>query len=66
MRDFTLFIPEFIAISGAIAILAAELIWPKIRKDYLAYATAAGALGWLIAAIPYIGDTAGDFEGVLL
>ena len=66
MRDFTLFIPEYIAVASAVGILAAELIWPKIRKDYLAYATAAGALAWLISAIPYIGDTAGDFEGLLL
>ena len=65
MRDFTLFIPEYIAVAAAVGILAAELIWPRIRKDYLAYATAAGALGWLIAAIPYIGHTAGNFEGLL-
>ncbi len=65
MRDFTLFIPEYIAVGAAFAILAAELIWPKVRKDYLAWATAAGALGWLIAAIPYIGHSAGDFEGLL-
>ena len=65
MRDFTLFIPEYIAVASAVAILAVELIWPKIRKDYLAYATAGGALAWLIAAIPYIGDTAADFENVL-
>ncbi len=66
MRDFTLFIPEYIAVASAVLILGAELVWPNIRKEYLSYATAAGALAWLIAAIPYIGDSPGDFEGLLL
>ncbi len=65
MRDYTLFIPEYIAVGSAIAILAAELIWPRIRKDLLAYATAVGAVAWLIAALPYIGHTPGDFQGLL-
>ena len=36
MHDFTLFIPEYIAVSLALIILTIELIWPKIRKDLLA------------------------------
>ena len=65
MRDYTLFIPEYIAVGSAAAILTAELIWPRIRKDLLAYATALGAAAWLIAALFYIGHTPGDFQGLL-
>ena len=44
MRDYTLFIPEFIAAGGAIVVIGLELWWPNIRKDLLAYLTAAFAL----------------------
>ena len=36
MRDYTLFIPEYIAAGLAVAILTVELVKPNIRKDYLA------------------------------
>lgn len=65
MRDFTLFIPEYIALGSAAGVLALELAVPRLRKDALAWATAAGALAWLIAAIPFIGDSPADFEGLL-
>ncbi|MGI8925502.1 MAG: NADH-quinone oxidoreductase subunit N [Tepidiformaceae bacterium] len=64
-RDYTLFIPEFIAAGGAIAVIGAELVYPRIRKDYLAYLTAVIALAWGIAALFYIGHTPGDFQGVI-
>lgn len=65
MRDFTLFIPEYIAAGSAAGVLALELALPRLRRDALAWATAAGALAWLIAALFYVGDAPGDFEGLL-
>ena len=46
MRDYTIFIPEYIAAAMAVAIIGIELFAPKFRKDWLAYVTAAGAAAW--------------------
>lgn len=40
MRDYTIFIPEYIAAGSAVGIIGIELFWPKFRKDWLAYITA--------------------------
>ena len=45
-RDYTIFIPEFIACGVAVFVIFVELMWPKIQREYLAYLTAAGALAW--------------------
>jgi len=65
MPDFTLFIPEYIAVSLALLILTTELIWPKVRKDLLAYMTGVAAIAYGVAAIPYIHHAPSTFEGVL-
>lgn len=65
MRDYTMFIPEYIAAGAAILIIAIELWWPNVRKDVLAYATAAGAVAWAIAACFYIGKTPGNFQNLV-
>ena len=65
MHDFTLFIPEYIAVSLALIILTTELIWPKIRKDLLAYMTGIAAIAYGVAAVPYLNHTPAIFEGVL-
>lgn len=65
MRDYSLFIPEYIAAGAAILIIAVELWWPQIRKDYLAYLAAAGAAAWGIAALFYIGDQPGNFQDLI-
>jgi len=65
MRDYTLFIPEYIAAGSAAGIIAAELFWPNIRKDLLAYLTALAALAWGVASLFYLGDTTGNFQGLI-
>jgi len=62
MRDYSLFIPEYIAAGAAILIIAVELWWPQIRKDYLAYLTAAAAVAWGVAALFSIGNDPGNFQ----
>ena len=65
MRDYTIFIPEFGAAGGAILIVALELVWPRIRREILAYLTAAVAIGWIGAACAYIGMDPNNFQGVV-
>ncbi|MCA9821409.1 MAG: NADH-quinone oxidoreductase subunit N [Dehalococcoidia bacterium] len=65
MRDYTLFIPEYIAAGGAVAVIAVELIWPRVRKDILAYATAIIALAWGVAALFWIGKDPLSFQGLI-
>lgn len=65
MRDYTLFIPEYIAAGGAVAILTTELIWPRVRKDLLAYGTALVALAWGISALFWIGKGPLTFQGLI-
>ncbi len=66
MRDYSLFVPEYIAAGAAIAIVAIELIWPRLRKDVLAYLTAAVSLGWLASSLAYLGREPKEFMGVLV
>ena len=65
MRDYTLFIPEYIAAGWAVLVIAIELFWPKVRKDYLAYVTAAGAIAWGVSALFFIGDEPKSFQGLI-
>lgn len=64
-RDYSLFIPEYIAAGGAIGIIALELVWPRLRKDLVAYLTAAVALAWAIAALFYIDKDPETFQGIV-
>lgn len=66
MRDYTIFIPEFIAAGGAVLIIALELFAPKVRRELLAYLTCAVAIAWGVAALFYIGKDPNDFQGVIV
>jgi NADH-quinone oxidoreductase subunit N len=65
MRDYTTFIPEYVAAGGAILVIAVELIWPNMRKDLLAYMTAFVAAGWAIASAAFIGMEPRSFQGLI-
>ncbi len=65
MRDYTIFIPEFIAGGAAILIIAMELIWPRMRREILGYATAAAAIAWVVAACFFIGKDDNNFQGII-
>jgi NADH-quinone oxidoreductase subunit N len=64
-RDYTIFIPEYISAGAALAIIGVELFWPRIRKDLLAYLTAAAALGWFVASLFFIGKSPVTFQGLI-
>lgn len=64
-RDYTIFIPEFIACGVAIAVLALELFWPRVQRELLAYLTAAGAVAWGVSALFYIGNDPVSFQGLI-
>lgn len=66
MRDYSLFVPEYIAAAAAIGIIAIELLWPRLRKDVLAYLTAAIAIGWMGASLAYLGREPKAFMDVLV
>lgn len=65
MRDYTIFIPEYIAAAMAVAIIGIELFAPKFRKDWLAYVTAAGAAAWFVAGLFFIGKDPQSFQGLI-
>ncbi|MEO8541824.1 MAG: NADH-quinone oxidoreductase subunit N [bacterium] len=65
MRDYTIFIPEYIAAGAAVGIIGIELFWPNFRKDWLAYLTAAAAVGWFIAGLFFIGKDPNSFQGLI-
>lgn len=65
MRDYSIFIPEFIAAGSALAIIAADLVWPRMRKDIPAYLCAAAAIAWAIASLFFIGKTPNSFQGLI-
>lgn len=65
MRDYSLFIPEFIAGGLAAAIIAAELFWPSIRRETLAYLTALAAVAWGVASLFYAGNDPESFQGLI-
>ena len=65
MRDYTIFIPEFIAAGAAILIIALELVFPKIKRELLGYLTAAAGIGWAVAAAFYIGKSDNSYLGII-
>jgi proton-translocating NADH-quinone oxidoreductase chain N len=65
MRDYTIFIPELIAAGGAVAVIALELAFPRLRREVVAYATALFALAWLGASLAYINMAPNNFAGLI-
>ncbi|HNM77331.1 MAG TPA: NADH-quinone oxidoreductase subunit N, partial [Tepidiformaceae bacterium] len=65
MRDYTIFIPEYIAAGSAVGIIGLELFMPKLRKDGLAYLTALAAVAWFVAGLFFIGKDANSFQGLI-
>ena len=65
MRDYSLFIPEYIAVGSAILIIALEIGMPRIRRDFLAYLTALAAVASGGAALFYIDQDPETFQGLL-
>lgn len=65
MRDYTIFIPEYIAAGAAIGIIGVELFWPNFRKASLAYLTALAAVAWFVAGLFFIGKDANSFQGLI-
>ncbi len=65
MRDYTIFIPELIAGGAAILIVALELTFPRLRRDALAYLTAAASIAWIVASCFYIGKDVNSYQGVI-
>jgi NADH-quinone oxidoreductase subunit N len=63
--DYTIFIPEFIAGGGAVLVITLELVWPRLRRELLAYLTAAIAIGWIAASCAYIGMDENNFLGLI-
>ncbi|MFN0094524.1 MAG: NADH-quinone oxidoreductase subunit N [Dehalococcoidia bacterium] len=64
-RDYTIFIPEFVAAGFAVLIVAIELIWPKASKTGLAYLTALGAVAWAVATAFYLDKDPVLFQNVI-
>lgn len=62
MRDYTLFIPEYIAAGAALVVIALELFAPRLRKDALAYLTALGAVAWFAAGLVYLDRDPESFQ----
>ncbi len=65
MRDYTMFIPEYIAAGSALLVLAVELARPGIGKDKIAYLTFLGAVVWGVSGLFYLGNTPGNFMDIL-
>lgn len=65
MRDYSLFIPEYIAGGAAVLVIGLELFMPKLRKDALAYLTALAAVAWFGAGLFYIGQDPESFQGLI-
>ncbi|MGE3074847.1 MAG: NADH-quinone oxidoreductase subunit N [Dehalococcoidia bacterium] len=66
MRDYTIFIPEYIAAGAAIAIIGIELFWPNFRKDSLAYLTALASVAWFVAGLFFINKDPNSFQGLIV
>lgn len=65
MRDYTIFIPEFIAAGMAILIITVEMTFPRLRREYIAYLAAAAGLAWIGSACFFIGKDANNFQGLV-
>ncbi|HEY8836096.1 MAG TPA: proton-conducting transporter membrane subunit, partial [Dehalococcoidia bacterium] len=62
--NYTLLIPEFCLTGLAALIVAAELWFPRVRKDIFGYLTALGAAGVLAGSLTYL-RTQESFAGIL-
>ncbi len=65
MRDYTIFIPEYIAAGAAVGIIGIELFWPAFNRKSLAYLTALAAVAWFIAGLFFIGKDPVSFQGLI-
>jgi len=61
--DYAVLIPEYILGLLAVAIIALDLLLPKMRKQALPVITGAGLIGAFIVSLLYI-DTTDDFAGL--
>ena len=64
-RPYWIFIPEYVAAGSAVAIVALELIFPKMRRELLGYLTAVAGIAWAIAAAFYVGHDDRTYQGLL-
>lgn len=64
-RDYTIFIPEFVAGGFAALIIAIELFWPRAPKAALAYLTAFGAVCWAVATSFFLDKDPVLFQGII-
>lgn len=65
MRDYTIFIPEYIAAGAALGIIGIELFFPALSRRTLAYFTALAAVAWFIAGLFFIGKDPNSFQGLI-
>lgn len=65
MRDYTIFIPEYIAAGSAVGLIALELFVPRVRRDFLAYLTFLAALAWGGSALFFLGKDDNNFQGLI-
>lgn len=65
MRDYSIFIPEYIAAGAALAIIAIELFAPRFPKNRLAYLTALAAVAWFIAGLFYLDKDPESYQNVI-
>ncbi len=65
MRDYTLFIPEYWAAGAAVLIIAADILWPNMRRQLLAYLTAGAAVVYGGIALFYIQSDPESFMGLI-
>jgi len=65
MRDYTIFIPEYIAAGAAVGIIGIELFWPAFNRRSLAYLTALAAVAWFVAGLFFIGKDPNSFQGLI-
>ena len=62
--DYSLLVPEYVVLALAFAIVAVELVWPRLRKDYIAYMTSLAAIIVLVISLFYI-NVDKSFGGLL-
>lgn len=66
MRDYALFVPEYIATGVALIVIALELFAPRLRREFLAYLTALGALAWFGAGLAFLDRAPKSYQGLFV